>query len=95
MVITFASICFQTPVIFTDSNLVTPAIAKWNLDYLASNLGDGNYSVYESKDHRFKYFDEKKAKVHKQFQNPMKRVEMKFQDFVTKIRAAKPDESPR
>ena len=67
---TFKVILFidlQTPVIFTDSNLVAPAVSKWSLDYLASNLGDGSYSVYESKDHRFKYFDEKKAKVHKGF----------------------------
>ena len=85
----------QTPVIFTDANLVTPAVAKWNLDYLADNLGDKTYSVYESKDYKFKYFDEKKAKVHKQFQNPMKRVEMKFQDFVKRIRAAKPDDTPK
>ena len=86
---------FQVPIIFTDANLVSPAVAKWNLDYLAANLGEANYSVYESKDHKFKYFDEKKAKVHKEFVNPMKRTEMKFQEFVKKIRAAKPDDSPK
>ncbi len=81
--------------IFTDANLVAPAIAKWNLDYLADNLGQNDFSVYESKDHRFKYFDEKKAKVHKQFQNPMSRTEMKFPEFVKKIRAAKSKDASR
>ncbi len=74
---------------------MTPAVKKWNLDYLQANFGSGDYSVYLSKDHRFKYFDEKKSSELKQFRNPMKRVEMKFPDFVTRIRAAKPDDTPR
>ena len=80
--------------IFTDSNLVGPAM-QWDLEYLATHLGDGDYSVYESQDHRFKYFDEKKAKVHQKFKNPMSRTEMKFPDFVKRIRAAKADDKPR
>ncbi|CAH1793965.1 unnamed protein product [Owenia fusiformis] len=77
------------PVLLTDTKLVSTAL-HWDLEYLVGNLGDGQFSVYESKDQKFMYFDEKKAKEMKSFEHPTRRIEMKFKDFVEKIKNHKP-----
>lgn len=73
------------PVVITDSRLVESAL-KWNLDYLRCNIGDGTFNVYESPNHLFKYYDEKKLDKklpgsNGPFRPPTKRLEMKFDEF--------------
>ena len=82
-------ILFQRPVVIEDTNLVSSAL-HWSLEYLQENLGNGTFSVYESDTHIFKYFDEKKAVVHKEFRPPTRRREMKFPEFVDKMKNPKP-----
>ena len=72
----------------TDTNLVATAL-EWNLDFLAANLGDGDFTVYESTSHKFKYYDEKRANL-KGFVPEMRRKDMKFSDFVKRLREWKP-----
>lgn len=69
----------------TDTGLVATALG-WDLDFLRINLGDGDFSVYLSDSHKFRYFDEKKAKESKTFVPHMQREEMKFCQFYDKIR---------
>ncbi|CAK8684185.1 hypoxia-inducible factor 1-alpha inhibitor-like [Clavelina lepadiformis] len=69
------------PVVISDSGLINSAL-KWNLGYLQENLGDGSFHVYGSKDNRFKYYDEKRAKQCKSFPKPVKRYEVSFNDFL-------------
>ncbi|CAG0914784.1 unnamed protein product [Notodromas monacha] len=75
------------PVILTDTNLVKPALS-WNLEYLEKNLGDGDFSVFYSKDHKFKYYDQAKYndKVVPDFTPPMSQATMKFSEFLVKFR---------
>lgn len=77
------------PVVVTESGLVGPAL-KWNLDYLKDNIGDGNFSVYHSNDHLFRYFDEKKTSKKlsgkSEFLPPMQRIDMKFSEFYDLIK---------
>ena len=75
----------QKPVVLLNTNLVTSAL-HWDLPYLCENLGDGSYSVYESDNHLFKYYDEKKINSHKDFKPTITRKEMKFQDFSEKLK---------
>ncbi|KAJ8318263.1 hypothetical protein KUTeg_003354 [Tegillarca granosa] len=69
------------PVVITDSNLVSSAL-HWDLDYLATNIGDGNFVVYRSKSNKFKYFDDKKLSSVHSFTKPMEHEDMKFQEFL-------------
>ena len=70
----------------TDVNVVGPAVAKWKLDYLRDNMGDIKFTVYQSNDHKFKYFDEKKIAGCKDFKPPMQHVNMSFDEFLKKVR---------
>lgn len=74
----------QQPIVITDAKLVESAL-KWDLDYLRQNIGDGTFSVYESPNHLFKYYDEKKVEKKLPgsgtFRPPTKRLEMKFHEF--------------
>lgn len=74
-----------SPVVLTDTNLIGPAL-QWNLDFLQEHIGDGNFSVYESENHLFKYFDEKKCALHPDFKPPIARRELKFSEFVSRLR---------
>ncbi|CAG9829537.1 unnamed protein product [Diabrotica balteata] len=79
------------PVVITDSKLVKSAVEKWNLDYLEQNLGKSGHTVFVSNDHRFKYFDEKKIYNKNnpkgiEFDPPTRRVQMKINEFMRKIR---------
>lgn len=78
----------------TESNIVRSACDKWNLEYLENNLGNGGHIVYVSKNHKFKYFDDKKmlSKTNPkgiEFTPPTKVVEMKVQDFMKKLKEFK------
>ncbi|XP_063817490.1 hypoxia-inducible factor 1-alpha inhibitor isoform X1 [Pseudophryne corroboree] len=82
----FHPICSKKePVILTDTNLVHPAL-KWNLDYLKENIGNGDFSVYSANSHKFLYYDEKKIVNFKTFKPKSIRQEMKFPEFVEKLR---------
>ena len=71
--------------IVTDSKLVASAL-HWDLDYLEENLGNGDFSVYSSNSHVFKYYDEAKAQKRDEFKPSMHRTEMKFSDFTKKLK---------
>ncbi|MED6247087.1 Hypoxia-inducible factor 1-alpha inhibitor [Ataeniobius toweri] len=74
-------IFFQEPVVLTDTNLVYPAL-KWDVPYLLENIGNGDFSVYISENHKFLYYDEKKMCHFMDFVPKSRRMEMKFSDFV-------------
>ncbi|XP_064457998.1 hypoxia-inducible factor 1-alpha inhibitor-like [Ornithodoros turicata] len=78
----------MTPVILTDTNLVTSAL-KWDLDYLVDNLGEEDFTVFVSDKRIFKYYDEGKVKEHKLegFDPPAKREEMKIWEFAKKLKS--------
>ena len=71
--------------VLTNTNLVASAM-KWTLDYLRANIGDGTFSVYESRTHLFKYFDDKKLLAHPEFKPQMKRLEMTFGEFCDRLK---------
>ncbi|PIO28340.1 hypothetical protein AB205_0108310, partial [Aquarana catesbeiana] len=73
------------PVVLTETNLVHPAL-KWDLDYLKDNIGNGDFSVYSANGHKFLYYDEKKMVNFKTFKPKSVRQEMKFPEFVEKLR---------
>ena len=81
----YFSIFSQQPVILTGTNLVGSAY-HWTLPYLCSNLGNGENTVYFSKNGKFKYFDEKKLPLNKDFIPPTTHSDMTFQDFVKKLK---------
>ncbi|XP_053380644.1 hypoxia-inducible factor 1-alpha inhibitor-like [Mercenaria mercenaria] len=73
------------PVILTDTNLVASAL-HWNLRYLADHMGDGNFTVYKSNSHKFKYYSDKKCKMVKEFKPPTQQTEMTFSEFAALLR---------
>ncbi|KAI6651776.1 Hypoxia-inducible factor 1-alpha inhibitor [Oopsacas minuta] len=80
----------ELPVVIEGSNLVGPALEKWDLGYLTENLGDrGLYNVMQTKGHQmFKYFDQNKVtqlKGKMEFVLEASTDEMKFQEFVKRI----------
>lgn len=83
---------FQRPVVLYDTNLVTSAL-KWDLDYLEKYIGDGDFTVFCSKNHIFKYYDESKCRERSLgFIPPTTKAEMKFPQFADKLRHWKPGE---
>lgn len=50
---------FQKPVLITGSNLIGSAM-KWDLEYISKHMPESNLTVIISKDHNFKYVNEKK-----------------------------------
>ena len=77
----------EEPVVIEGSNLVRPALEKWDLEYLTANLGDkGLYNVMQAKGHqRFKFFDQKKAnqlKGRMEFALEAYTEDMSFGEFV-------------
>lgn len=85
----------QKPVVITNSNLVSSA-QKWTLDYLEHHMGSGDYTVFVSRNHKFKYYDEKKMAQKNskgeltgggvEFTPPTKKVEMKLPEFMRRLR---------
>ena len=63
---------------------------KWDLDYLHEHMHGDAFSVYESDSHLFKYYDEKKTNVLRDFVPSMKRKEMTFPQFVKELNLWKP-----
>jgi hypoxia-inducible factor 1-alpha inhibitor (HIF hydroxylase) len=64
---------------------------RWDLDYLEQNMGNGDFSVFLSRNHKFKYFDDKKiahasGDPRLDFIPPTRRVDMKLPDFARKLR---------
>ncbi|KAK7901372.1 hypothetical protein WMY93_018141 [Mugilogobius chulae] len=74
----------EEPVVLTDTNLVYPAL-KWDIGYLKENIGNGDFSVYASENHKFLYYDEKKMSNVHNFVPKSRRMEMKFSEFVEKL----------
>ena len=79
--------CFflQEPILLTNSGVISSAL-KWDLDYLKENLGSGSFSVYTSKTSKFMYYDDKRAKQWPNFIPPTQRIQMKFDEFCSRIR---------
>uniref|UniRef100_T1JJC4 JmjC domain-containing protein n=1 Tax=Strigamia maritima TaxID=126957 RepID=T1JJC4_STRMM len=78
----------ERPIVLTDSNLIRPAL-KWDLEYLESHLGPGNYTVFQSKTCKFKYYDDTKVqdeRIFADFVPPTRRIDMKFPEFAVKLR---------
>lgn len=74
------------PVVILGSNLVKSA-DKWSLDYLEQNMGSADYTVFLSKNHKFKYFDDKKVKTTAgSFTPPTKKIDMKLPEFLRRIK---------
>lgn len=82
--------------VITDSNLVSSA-QKWTLEYLEHHMGSGDYTVFVSRNHKFKYYDERKIAQKNskgellirggvEFTPPTKKVEMKLPQFMRKLR---------
>uniref|UniRef100_F7BHG3 Hypoxia inducible factor 1 subunit alpha inhibitor n=1 Tax=Xenopus tropicalis TaxID=8364 RepID=F7BHG3_XENTR len=82
----------EEPVVLTDTNLVHTAL-KWDLDYLEENIGNGDFSVYSANSHKFLYYDEKKMVNFKNFKPKSSREEMKFPEFVNKLKDIQERES--
>lgn len=68
---------------------------KWTLEYLAQHMGDADYTVFVSRNHKFKYYDEKKianknsnGEVNQgvEFIPPTKKIDMKLPEFINKLR---------
>ncbi|KAK3579440.1 hypothetical protein CHS0354_028240 [Potamilus streckersoni] len=76
------------PVILTDTKLVSSAL-HWDLDYLSENMGEGDFTVFLSDTNKFMYFDDKKIENVKDFKQPTQMIEMKFPEFVTRLRSYK------
>ncbi|XP_014677092.1 PREDICTED: hypoxia-inducible factor 1-alpha inhibitor-like [Priapulus caudatus] len=75
----------ERPVVITDTHLADTAL-KWDLEYLAKHLGSGQHTVYRSKTHKFKYYDEKKIKNLPSFTPPTQVLRMTFAEFLDKLR---------
>jgi len=78
------------PVVITDTKLVAPT-ERWDLDYLEQNIGNGDFSVFLSRNHKFKYYDDKKippasGDSRLDFTPPTRRVDMRFSEFASKLR---------
>ena len=63
---------------------------RWDLDYLREHMKGDAFSVYESDNHLFKYFDEKKVNAVRNFVPSMVRKEMTFPQFVQEMGIWKP-----
>ncbi|XP_023932189.1 hypoxia-inducible factor 1-alpha inhibitor-like [Lingula anatina] len=81
-------IASERPVLMTNTDLVKTAL-HWDLNYLEQHLGDGDFTVYTSDNDKFLYHDEKKMEAVTNFKPPTKRREMKFPEFVSKIKSWK------
>ncbi|KAH3747418.1 hypothetical protein DPMN_181844, partial [Dreissena polymorpha] len=84
----------REPVIITDTHLVSSA-CNWDLDYLSRHIGDGLFTVYRSKSHKFKYYSDKKSLAIKEFTPPTSQEEMPFQEFVNLIKSHPKSSSER
>ncbi|KAF5300707.1 hypothetical protein FQA39_LY11069 [Lamprigera yunnana] len=75
------------PVVILGSNLAKTA-EKWNLSYLEKHMGNGEFTVFFSKNHNFKYYDDKKVgqKSNDDFVPPTRKLDMKLPEFIKRLR---------
>lgn len=70
---------------------------KWDIDYLEKYMGDGDYTVFVSKNHKFKYFDDKKLNYVNskgqvseiEFTPPTKKIDIKLPEFIKRLKTWK------
>ena len=61
--------------------MIQPAL-KWNLSYLAENIGDGENTVFFSSDGKFMYYDEKRCiGKYENFKPPTEKHLLDFSNF--------------
>lgn len=77
--------------VILESKLIKPALDRWNTEYLERNLGHSGHTVFVSKSHKFKYYDEKKILGLNntngvEFTPPTKKVEMKIEEFMKRVK---------
>lgn len=75
----------QKPVVLTGTNLVSSAL-HWDLNYLKNHIGDGLFTVYQSNNNYFRYYESRKISTHKDFKPPTLQTEMNFSEFVDKLK---------
>ncbi|KAK7862279.1 hypothetical protein R5R35_006647 [Gryllus longicercus] len=78
------------PVVITGTDLVSSAML-WDLEYLERNMGNGDYTVFLSRNKNFKYFDDKKisqvaGESKAEFTPPTRRVDMKLPEFSQRLK---------
>lgn len=83
------------PVLIKESNLIEPAVHKWDLAYLKEHLGKSKYNVFRSNTNRFLYWDDKKLNEIKNFEKPNESLQMSFQDFYDIITSNRNDDNFR
>lgn len=64
---------------------------KWDLEYLEKNMGNSDFIVIQSRNHKFKFFDDKKSSQllnnHKmEFTSPTKRIDIKLSEFCQRLK---------
>jgi hypothetical protein len=70
----------RLPVVITGSGLAGPAVLKWDLAYLAKQLGEVRCTVFRSATRSFRYWDGSKA-YGQQFEPDTSRLEMTAREF--------------
>ena len=76
---------FKEPFIIINSDLVSIAVNKWNLDYLKNNFTELKCNVFRSKTKEFLYWDETKIKNVDDFKKPTQRMQISFDEFHEKL----------
>lgn len=71
--------------VLTGTNLVNSAL-HWDLNYLKDNIGNSLFTVYQSKNRYFRYYEPRKIPQHKDFKPPTLQAEMNFSEFVDKLK---------
>ncbi|KAG1659181.1 Hypoxia-inducible factor 1-alpha inhibitor [Nymphon striatum] len=78
------------PVVIEGTHLVSSAL-KWDIPHLKKNIGNDNFTVFSSNNHKFRYYDGAKIdNVEEKFSPPYCKNQMKFSEFAEKIRTWKP-----
>ena len=78
--------------VIIEANIIKPALQRWTLEYLEKNLGQTGHTCFVSKNHQFKYYDDKKIydKTNNtkgvEFTPPTKKVEMRIEDFMKRVK---------
>lgn len=74
------------PVILTGSSLVAPAVGKWDLDFLVTNMAELQCTVFKSKDQLFRYWDPSKLAPGEEASLHTERVLMSAAEFAACVR---------
>lgn len=80
----------QKPVVILKSDMVKSA-EKWDLEYLEKNMGNSDFTVFQSRNHKFKFFDDKKAaqllnNIKLEISSPTKRIDIKLSEFCQRLK---------